>query len=143
MNAESIIELQKLDCNCNECKFMVRDLVKLESHKKTYEGTGLMDRLAYGDCSKFNKPVSFIPGTCQLHTQECFTHREYIRTWTLNKDMIYNRYGTEFEVIIDKFNAQMIRIKLREGNLSETFAIPNEMVAPIIKRLKQLNIKTN
>ena len=52
--------------------------------------------------------------------------------------MKYNRYGTEFEVIIDKLNAQMIRIKLREGNLSETFAIPNEMLGPIIKRLKQL-----
>ena len=25
MNRESIVELQKIDCNCNDCKFMVRD----------------------------------------------------------------------------------------------------------------------
>lgn len=78
MNRESIIELQNIDCNCNDCKFMGRDFAKLEAHKKTYKGTGLMDRLAYGDCSKFNKPVSFIPRTCQLHTQKCFINRRSI-----------------------------------------------------------------
>ena len=26
MDKESIIELQKIDCNCNDCKFMERDL---------------------------------------------------------------------------------------------------------------------
>lgn len=31
--------------------------------------------LQYGHCHKFNKPVSFIPDTCQLETQECFVHR--------------------------------------------------------------------
>lgn len=25
MDKESIIELQKIDCNCNDCKFMIRD----------------------------------------------------------------------------------------------------------------------
>lgn len=25
MTKESIVELQKIDCNCNDCKFMVRD----------------------------------------------------------------------------------------------------------------------
>jgi len=29
----------------------------------------------YGDCTKFNKAVSFIPNTCQLETQDCFEHR--------------------------------------------------------------------
>lgn len=76
MKKESIFELQLIDCNCNDCVFMVRDFEKLEAHKKTYEGTGLMDRLAFGDCTKFNKPVSFIPETCQLETQECFYHRK-------------------------------------------------------------------
>jgi len=70
-----IIELQKLDCNCNDCKFMVRDFDKLKNHKESYKGTGLMDRLAYGKCSKFNKEVTFIPETMQLDTQECFEHR--------------------------------------------------------------------
>lgn len=75
MDKESIFELQKIDSNCNDCKFMVRDFVKLEAHKQTYIGTGLMDRLAFGDCTKFNKSVSFIPETCQLETQTCFKHR--------------------------------------------------------------------
>lgn len=55
---------------------MVRDLVKLQAHIDTYKGTGLMDRLNFGDCTKFNKPVNFIPVTCQVHTQECFKHRK-------------------------------------------------------------------
>lgn len=31
--------------------------------------------IQYGDCKKFNKPVSFLVGTCQLETQQCFKHR--------------------------------------------------------------------
>lgn len=73
---ESAYLLQKIDCNCNDCKFMTRDLVRNEQHRKSYEGTGLMDRLQYGNCSKFNKPISFIPVTCQLETQHCFVHRK-------------------------------------------------------------------
>ena len=68
--------LRELDCNCNDCKFMHRDLCKLREHKKTYEGTGLMDKLQFGVCIKFNKDVSFIPNTCQLDTQECYEYRE-------------------------------------------------------------------
>jgi hypothetical protein len=55
---------------------MVRDFAALEAHKKSYEGTGQMDRLAFGNCTKLNKPVSFIPMTCQLETQHCFVHRK-------------------------------------------------------------------
>lgn len=32
--------------------------------------------LGYGDCLKFDKPISFIPLTCQLETQNCFKHRK-------------------------------------------------------------------
>ena len=31
--------------------------------------------IQYGNCSKFQKPVSFIPLICQVDTQDCFTHR--------------------------------------------------------------------
>tara|TARA_R110000751_G_scaffold79912_1_gene161111 strand:- start:88 stop:330 length:243 start_codon:yes stop_codon:yes gene_type:complete len=75
MDKESRYELQLIDCNCNDCIFMKRDLKKLEKHKESYKGTGLMDRLTYGDCEKFNKPVTFIPETCQIETQDCFKHR--------------------------------------------------------------------
>lgn len=77
MDKISIIELQKIDCNCNDCIFMVRDFKKLEEHKESYKGLGFIDRLAFGFCKKFNdKPVSFIPETCQLETQNCFIHRK-------------------------------------------------------------------
>jgi len=57
---------------------MMRDFAKLEKHKESYKNTGVMDRLAYGDCEKFNKSVSFIPETCQLETQTCFEHRKQL-----------------------------------------------------------------
>ena len=31
--------------------------------------------LHYGKCLKFDKPVSFVSNTCQIHTQKCFVHR--------------------------------------------------------------------
>jgi hypothetical protein len=55
---------------------MVRDLEMLNKHKKTFGGTGIMDKLNFGNCTKFNKSVTFIPNTCQLETQECFQHRK-------------------------------------------------------------------
>ena len=70
------VELQLIDCNCNDCKFMIRDFDRLNIHRKSYEGTGLMDDLQFGKCSKLNKAISFIPNTCQIHTQDCFEHRK-------------------------------------------------------------------
>jgi len=29
----------------------------------------------YGHCTKFDKPVTFLPNTCQIETQHCFVHR--------------------------------------------------------------------
>jgi hypothetical protein len=55
---------------------MVRDLEMLNKHKKTFVGTGIMDKLNFGMCTKFNKSVTFIPATCQLETQNCFEHRK-------------------------------------------------------------------
>lgn len=55
---------------------MIRNFEKLKQHKKSYEGTGLMDDLQFGECNKLNKYVSFIPNICQLETQKCFQHRK-------------------------------------------------------------------
>lgn len=74
--AKTSYDLQKVDCNCNDCTFMARDINLLKEHKKTYEGTGLMDDLMFGDCIRYKKPVSFIPNVCQLETQDCFIHRK-------------------------------------------------------------------
>jgi hypothetical protein len=30
----------------------------------------------YGRCSKLDKDVTFIPGICQIETQNCFEHRK-------------------------------------------------------------------
>ena len=81
MTKESIIELQKIDCNCNDCKFLIRDLERYNSFNHLYTNQqGHVEhpsyRPQYGKCTKFNKEVSFIPNTCQVETQECFEHRK-------------------------------------------------------------------
>lgn len=119
MDKESIFELQKIDCNCNDCLFMERNTEKfkqsLERHykwqfdyfntrknkliekatwyKDKFYDLEMWDKLLteaenmkfmfnkseasinYGNCTKFDKAVSFLPNTCQLDTQDCFTHR--------------------------------------------------------------------
>ena len=69
MTKESIYELQLIDCNCNDCGYLVRDLSRLPTKGKPTP-------INYGNCSKFNKEVSFIPATCQIETQQCFIHRK-------------------------------------------------------------------
>lgn len=119
MDKESIYELQKIDCNCNDCFYMMRDMERyrksLAFHEKLQQSefdqrkTRLLDlaeqhkskgnlsaanalhqevskmkfqfdkksaSINYGYCHKFDKEVSFIPGHCQLETQECFMHRK-------------------------------------------------------------------
>ena len=66
---EAIIELQKIDCNCNDCFFMRRNLDKRPLKN-------IPAPINYGYCTKFIKEVTFIPATCQLDTQECFLHRK-------------------------------------------------------------------
>jgi len=76
MDKESLIELQKIDCNCNDCIHMVRNITKFKSYDYLYEDNKKASyRINYGLCMKFAKNVSFIPGNCQLQTQECFKHR--------------------------------------------------------------------
>jgi hypothetical protein len=56
---------------------MVRDFEKRKSFDHLYEGKlNASHRINYGDCTKLNKPVSFIPNNCQLETQDCFEHRK-------------------------------------------------------------------
>lgn len=77
MNKESIYELQKIDTNCNDCKFMVRDIAKRRCFDKWYEGReNCSYRINYGNCTKLNKEVSFIPNRCTPENDKCFTHRK-------------------------------------------------------------------
>jgi hypothetical protein len=72
-----MIELQKIDCNCNDCGYMVRDFDKLNSFNHLYgKDIRVSWRPQYGFCVLFRKDVSFIPGTCQPQTQDCFVHRK-------------------------------------------------------------------
>lgn len=115
---EGVLERQRIDCNCNDCIFMVRDSEKLgrskafhhqldldafnrtqanllklannarrENELERYEAIHVtrskmkfapayVSGLSYGDCSKLNKPISFIANTCQPETQHCFLHRK-------------------------------------------------------------------
>lgn len=102
MDKESIYELQKIDCNCNDCKFMERDFVtykkweewhrslayqEFEASKKLLQirkdAQFIFDKsnlMQYGVCSNptaltFNKSISFIPNVCQIETHGCFKHR--------------------------------------------------------------------
>jgi hypothetical protein len=125
---ESIYLLQNIDCNCNDCGYMKRDmdrfkqsldlhhkwqldyfnvcknnlidkakswlkkadkgLITQEEGKKKHDY--IMDEVNkmkfvfdksscltnFGTCTKFDKPVSFIPNILQLDTQDCFKHRK-------------------------------------------------------------------
>lgn len=119
MDKESLILLQKIDCNCNDCKHLQRDIEKFKAsqeahhkwqfdyfttiknkliqkakwYKDRYYDLERWDALLteadkmkfqfdksevmiqYGVCSKLNKPVTFIPNTCQVDMQNCFEHR--------------------------------------------------------------------
>jgi hypothetical protein len=56
---------------------MERDFDKFKSFEHLYPNKkNASHRINYGDCSKLNKPVSFLPNTCQLETQECFKNRK-------------------------------------------------------------------
>jgi len=113
-----MIELQKIDCNCNDCIFMVRDMEKFKLSLKTHEkwqldyfnvtkanlkkraeerklkgetekANNILKEISkmrfqfdkstcsinYGNCTKLNKSVSFIPNILQIETQHCFKHR--------------------------------------------------------------------
>ena len=77
MDKESIYELQKIDCNCNDCIFMVRDAEKRKKFDHLYTNKlNASWRINYGYCKNLNKDVSFIPNICQLETQNCFKHRK-------------------------------------------------------------------
>lgn len=81
MNKESILTLQKIDSNCNDCKHMVRDFEKFNRYDLLYTNekgqvTRPSHRLNYGICQNLSKSVSFIPNICQLDTQSCFVHRK-------------------------------------------------------------------
>lgn len=76
MDKESIYLLQKIDCNCSDCKYMVRDNEKKNSFNKQAGDQDRRFRISYGFCEKFNKEVTFISNTCQLDTQICFEHRK-------------------------------------------------------------------
>lgn len=51
------------------------DMLLSESDKMKFIFDKSTAKINYGNCTKLNKPVSFIPNTCQLDTQECFKHR--------------------------------------------------------------------
>lgn len=67
------IEIQNLDCNCNNCAHFIRDIEKtrrLNTNEKI-----VANKVHYGFCDKLNKPVAEIANILLLHTQQCFKNR--------------------------------------------------------------------
>jgi hypothetical protein len=51
-------------------------VLREEIKKMKYQYESPAAEIHYGLCEKFDKPVTFIPNTCQLETQKCFIHRK-------------------------------------------------------------------
>jgi hypothetical protein len=83
MSKEAMYELQKIDCNCNDCGYLIRDLSRPPDRGKPCP-------INYGHCSRFNKPITFIPVTCQIETQNCFIHRKDFNA-TTSKETLRRR----------------------------------------------------
>lgn len=73
MDKESIIELQKIDCNCNDCKYFIRNIEKTKQLNTNDKIVAC--KVHYGSCDKLKKDVAEIANICLLHTQNCFKHR--------------------------------------------------------------------
>lgn len=76
LHKDSILELQKADCNCNTCGYFVRDIEKtnnLNTNDKI-----VANKIHYGTCSKFNRDIAEIANITLIHTQKCFVHRKDI-----------------------------------------------------------------
>lgn len=73
MDKESRYELQKIDCNCNDCFFFERNLEKTKKNNNNDKIKAC--KIHYGYCKKKNIEVAEIANICLLHTQECFLHR--------------------------------------------------------------------
>jgi len=67
------IELQNLDCNCNNCKFFIRDIEKTKLNNNNPQIVEF--KMHYGFCKKFEKEVKAVANILLLHTQECFENR--------------------------------------------------------------------
>lgn len=76
LDKESAYLLQLIDCNCNDCAYLTRNLDKTNESKQRSLKDGLHSSLNYGSCSKLNKNITFIPNICQIETQDCFKHRK-------------------------------------------------------------------
>lgn len=74
MGKESIYELQKIDCNCNNCIHFIRDIDKTKANNNN--SLIKQNTIHYGVCDKLDKQISEIANITLLHTQQCFQHRK-------------------------------------------------------------------
>lgn len=73
MDKESIFELQKIDCNRNNCIYFQRDVEKTAALNNNPQIIAC--KIHYGYCVKLKKQVQEIANIALLHTQNCFKHR--------------------------------------------------------------------
>jgi len=76
MGQESIYELKRVDCNCNDCYYFERNIEKTKVNNTN--PSIVAHKIHYGTCRQFNKEVAEIANICLLHTQDCFVFRKDI-----------------------------------------------------------------
>jgi len=67
------IDLELIDCNCNNCIHFIRDIEKTKQSNKNPQIVEC--KIHYGFCDKLKKEVAEIANMTLLHTQDCFKHR--------------------------------------------------------------------
>ena len=50
--------------------------IAMEADRMKFQFDKSAAMINFGNCTKLNKEVTFIPNMCQLETQECFKHRK-------------------------------------------------------------------
>lgn len=82
MDNESIFLLQCLDCNCNDCGYMVRDFEAYKESEalaiKINPNVPKNNIANYGFCEKLKKSVKFYIGILSIENQKCFLHRKIL-----------------------------------------------------------------
>lgn len=68
------LELQNLDCNCNNCKYFIRDIDLTKNNNKYIRDKS--STIHYGFCDFKNQNIAEISNILLIHTQKCFINRK-------------------------------------------------------------------
>lgn len=91
MDADSILQLQKIDCNCNDCKHMVRDEVEYRFW------SGYTEHLQYMEFLRSRRVLLITAGSCIDNQNKAglsfFTHAIKKAKFQFDKAQLTLSYG--------------------------------------------------